>query len=145
MDYYQNNQSTYRPPEKNLFATVSCALGIASLATMCTGILSIPLGALGILFAVLSRTTRKMPPASRLGCGTSAAGLIGGLIFTIAVYVATIFAATSQLQSMDLENMDSTEVMNYMMESIYGPEYEAIFQNYGIDYDSLLDQLNEPR
>ena len=120
--------------EKNQFATVSCALGVVSLTTMCTGILSIPLGALGILFAVLSRPTRKMPPASRLGCGLSAAGLIGGLVFVITIYVTTIFSTISTLKDMDLENMSQSEIMDQMMESIYGSEYEEILKNYGIDY-----------
>lgn len=129
--------------EKNVLATVSCALGLGSLTAMCTGILSIPLGALGILFAVLSRPARKMPPAAKLGCSLSAAGLIGGLAFVITIYVTTIFSTISTLNNMDLENMDQREIMDQMMESIYGSEYEDIFKDYGIDYDSLLQQLDD--
>ena len=57
MDYRQNSPA----PRRNPFTVASLVLGICSLASICTAILPLPLGALGILFAILSyRKGRQM-------------------------------------------------------------------------------------
>uniref|UniRef100_UPI003AB98B88 DUF4190 domain-containing protein n=1 Tax=Waltera sp. TaxID=2815806 RepID=UPI003AB98B88 len=59
MDYYQNNEMNQNIPQidpkyKGL-SIASMVCGICSLVLCCTGLLSIPTGALGILFALLTR------------------------------------------------------------------------------------------
>ena len=133
MDYH------YRQP--NNFSTVSCILGGISLLTTCTGIFSIPLGALGILFAVLSKKNQKMDPGAKLGCTLSGIGLGSGLALTAFVYITTLFTMFNNIDYSKIGNMTYEESMDYMMESMYGPEYEEYFRSMGIDYDALIDQM----
>lgn len=144
MDYYQqNNQPLYTPPKKNTFSVLSLIFGIASLVLLCTGLLPIPLGALGILFAVLSRRGRKMDSNAKTGTILSAIGLGTGLLFTILVYVFTFISLVQGiLSNPDILNSDDPDVItDYMMESIYGEDYKEYFEQYGIDYDSMMDQM----
>ena len=131
----------YRYRQPNKFSSASCILGASSLLTMCTGIFSIPLGALGVLFSVLSRKGRKMDPGAKLGCTLSGIGLASGLILTVFVYVTTLFNMFDAIDYDQMKNMTQQEAMDYMMESIYGPEYEEYFHSLGIDYDQLIDSL----
>lgn len=148
MDFYQQNMqqpyTPYTPPRPNTFATISLVLGIASVALLCTGIFPIPLGALGILFAVLSRRGKKLEGSATGGCITSALGLGLGLIMTIMVYIMMIFGAVNSVMS-DFENIpsDPDARNDYIWESIYGEDYKEIFEQHGIDYDKMMDQMND--
>ncbi|MBD5460338.1 MAG: cytochrome d ubiquinol oxidase subunit II [Lachnospiraceae bacterium] len=143
MDYYQqNNRQPYIRPERNTMATASLILGVASLVMLCTGILPIPLGALGVLLAVLSRRGGRMPQPGGLGCALSCAGMAGGLFLTLAVYITMLIGMIGSIDPSDLQNMDRSDLMNQMMESLYGSEYKELFRQYGIDYDALMDQMN---
>lgn len=64
-------------------ATASLVLGILSLLLVCCGF-SFILGALGILFALISRGAAKMSTSAKTGLGLS----IGGLVLTFFVYIA---------------------------------------------------------
>lgn len=146
MDYYQQNQQQpYIRPEKSAMANASLILGIASLVMLCTGILPIPLGALGILFAVLSRRGGRMPQPGGVGCALSCAGLLGGLFLSMAVYITTLIGLIGALDSVDpstFQDMERGDLVDQMMESLYGPEYKELFRQYGIDYDALMEQMN---
>ena len=133
MDYYNRRN--------NNFSATSCILGGISLLTVCTGIFSIPLGALGMLFAALSKRDNKMDPTAKLGCVLSGIGLDSGLVLTIFVYVSMFFTMFNNIDYSKLANMTEEQAMDYMMESMYGPEYEAYFRSMGIDYDALIDQM----
>ena len=77
MDYRQNPPA----PRRNPFAIVSLVLGIGSLLTICTGFLPLPMGALGILFAVLSyRRGRRLDSMALTGAVTSCVGLLFSLV-----------------------------------------------------------------
>lgn len=134
MDYYQ--------PKSNTFARLSLILGIASLALLCTGILPIPLGALGILFAVLSRKD-KLEGTALGGCITSAIGLAAGICVTVFTYFMLIFGAVNDVLS-DTENLpaDPAVLTDRLMEAIYGDDYKELFEQYGIDYDKMMEQMN---
>ncbi len=85
MDYYQNE---YNVPQNNNrpggFEIASIACGIASLLCCCTGFFGIAFGALGIIFAVLTRRLGKpMSILSIVGLCISCAGFVMGLILTI--------------------------------------------------------------
>ncbi|MBQ9122406.1 MAG: hypothetical protein IJY10_02820 [Lachnospiraceae bacterium] len=131
----------YRYKQPNKFSSTSCIMGISSLVTMCTGLFSIPLGALGILFAVLSKKGKKMDPSAKLGCTLSGIGLVSGLALTLFVYISTFTAMFEAIDYNQISNMTEEEAMDYMMESIYGPNYKEIYEQMGIDYDQLMDQL----
>lgn len=148
MDFYQQNMqqsyTPYTPPKPNTFATLSFVFGIASVALLCTGVFPIPLGALGILFAILSRRGKKMEGSAIGGCITSAIGLGSGLIMTIMVYVMLIFGAVnSVMENPDGIPTDPNVLTDQLMESIYGEDYKEIFEQYGIDYDKMMDQMND--
>lgn len=133
----------YNQQKTNTFARLSLILGIASLALLCTGILPIPLGALGILFAVLSRKT-KLEGAALGGCITSAIGMAMGFFITLITYFMLIFGAVNDVIS-DTENLptDPDVLTDRLMEAIYGDNYKELFEQYGIDYDKMMEQMND--
>ena len=74
------------PPKRgNGFSTASMTAGTLSLFFLVSG-LSFPVGALGILFALLSRKGDKMDPQAKLGCILSIIGLCLGI--AIFIYAA---------------------------------------------------------
>lgn len=70
------------------FSTASFICGMLSVFLCCTGVLSIPVAALGILFACLTKRDRQpMPPVSVSGIFLSCLGMALGLSMCIyAVY-----------------------------------------------------------
>ena len=80
--YY--NQPTHRPYGQ-AFSTASAVCGLLAMATGCTVVLSLPLGSLGILFAVLARRSKKkMSNTCFAGLALSCAGLAAAV--TMLVY-----------------------------------------------------------
>lgn len=74
-------------PRINPFSVASLGCGILSVLLCCTGLLGIPFGALGILFALLSRRLNKAtPPMSATGLLFSGVGLALG--FAVTIYTA---------------------------------------------------------
>ena len=133
MDPYYNQpyEPQYKPTDK--FALVSMILGICSLATFCTIFLPLVLGALGIIFAVLSkRRGKKMEGSAVTGVITSALGMAVALVFCI----ISIGSAFILLQP---ENRDQ---LNELYESQYGITYEEYVEEiYGEDTLELMDEL----
>lgn len=83
---YNNNTSSYNSaPEKiDAFSAASMICGIISIILCCTGILSISAGALGILFAILSkRKSKPMPSMSLTGIFLSCTGIAMGVFVLI--------------------------------------------------------------
>lgn len=79
--YY--NQPTHRPYGQG-FLIASMICGALSVTACCTGIVSLPLGALGILFALLTcRRGKKMSGTALTGIVLSAMGIITGISMTI--------------------------------------------------------------
>ena len=95
-------QNTYRPageyqyppePEKNGMAIASLVMGILSLLCCCCGYAGVGFGALGIIFALLSRKEEPM-------CSQAKTGLILsciGLAMTVIVVIFFIFAEAASL------------------------------------------------
>lgn len=70
-----------RPGEgRNDMATASLVLGILSLIGACCAWAGIVCGALGIMFALLSRADEPMSGRARIGLATSVAGLVLGMV-----------------------------------------------------------------
>lgn len=127
MDYRQ-----YSPaPRRNPFTIASMVLGVCSLLTICTAILPLPLGALGILFAVLSyRKGKHMDTMAITGIATSCAGLLFSLF---------LFGVMFAMMPAMLRNPEYRDMLNRYSESIYGQSYDELFENaYGIDLDELF-------
>lgn len=111
--YY--NQPTHKPYGQG-FTMASVACGILSITTCCTGILPLPLGALGILFAVLVyRKGKKMNSACVMGITTSCLGIAVGVMMTVYSFAMLPFflkdeafrsqldTLTQQMSGMDFE------------------------------------------
>lgn len=117
----QNMQYYYPVKKKNNFATAALIVGFCSLFLLITFILPLPLGALGILFVILSkRKGEKLAGTAIAGLITSVMGMLLGLALTVSVGVATF-------QMLKPENRD---LLNRQFESIYG-----------IDFDEYMDRL----
>lgn len=87
-----------KPEPPNSFATTSLVLGILSLVLCCCCYASIPLGGLGILFAILSKTGKAMQGRAKTGLTLSIIDLCLTLFLTIAMVASTIADGEFQRQ-----------------------------------------------
>lgn len=118
---------SYPPEPKNNFAIAAMVLGIASLVSICTVFLPLPLGALGVLFAILGRRHgKKLPSAAVSGLITSLIGMTCGLVILISAF-------TVSLNMLKPENRDQ---LNQMFEQTYGMDFDEY-------YDQYMKQLEE--
>lgn len=93
------------------YASYIC--GMLSVILCCTGVLSVPLGALGVLFALLTRRLgRPMPPLSVRGFWLSCTGMLLGILLCI----YSVFTVWND------------------------PEYRSIFEEYYKAYYQELDR-----
>lgn len=68
----------------NPFSVASFVCGMLSITLCCTGVLSIPVGALGILFAILTkRHDELLPPMSKTGIILCITGILLGIFMTV--------------------------------------------------------------
>lgn len=125
---YQNPNTPppYQPPKSNGMATASLILGILSLVLCCCVYFSIPLGALAILFAILSRgSSRQMTGQAKAGLGLG----IGGIVLTFIMILFTVImmgtASLHQAMSEYMEDYYGDYYGNYYEESIpESPRYD---------------------
>ncbi len=122
--------------QKNPFILASLILGIASLTLLCTGVLPLPLGALGILFAVLScRKGRRMDPMAVAGITTSLAGIVcsGAILAYTLVNIPALMRDTAYRSQ-----------LNAIYEQLYGESFDEFMeQYYGVDVDALFGAPQE--
>lgn len=88
-DLNQEKQDSM-PPQPDGFSSAALVLGILSLVLCCCCYVSIPLGALGILFAILSKRGSLMSGRSRAGLGLSIAGLCLTLLMTVSMVLTVL-------------------------------------------------------
>ncbi len=84
-EYYDKRQSAL---SRQIFATASLSFGIMAMALCCTGIFSLPTGALSILFWVLSsREGEQSNTAATAGMALGILGIcLGILLLILALY-----------------------------------------------------------
>lgn len=129
-----NQYNNMRNSSSGGFAIASLICGILSLVFCCLGFISLALGAMGILFAVLSN--RKGKPMSGMSVTGISTGIVGmALGFFITIYY--IFAAMLPIM---LQQPDFREQLDALYEEAYGMDMEEFMdQLYGIDLDEFLD------
>lgn len=135
---YNNRPGGYGYPygeTRNGFATASLVLGICALLSICTLFLPLPLGALSILFAILSRRQhRKLAP-------NAIAGLITSIISVVMGLAITIYSLVSAFALLKPENR---EYLNSVFEQTYGMDFDEYMENlYGEDFDDYFNQLED--
>lgn len=98
-NYGQNPPpGSYGPgPESNSFSTAAMILGIVSLVSSCCLYISIPVGAIGIILALLSKGgSSRMNSRSKTGLGISIAGICISFVMIIAVLVSDTYLGNTQ-------------------------------------------------
>ncbi|MCH1981028.1 DUF4190 domain-containing protein [Ruminococcus sp. OA3] len=123
--YYQNRQEAPPPASSSPLSTASLVLGICSLVLICCGG-SFILGALGIIFAILSRGRTPMNGTAKAGLALS----IIGIVLSITVYT---FYIVSFVSSGEFDNV----LRGY--EYYYHNGEDDYYDDY--DGDDYLDDL----
>ena len=123
--YY--NQPTHRPYGQ-AFTIASGICGLMSVTACCTGILSLPLGALGILFAALTyRKGKKMNSASLVGVVSSCVGIISAVIIKINSF--------TMLPTL-MENESFRYQLDTMTQQMYGMDFQTFMEEfYGYSFE----------
>lgn len=117
--YY--NQPTHRPYGQG-FAIASGICGLLSVTTCCAGVLSLPLGALGILFAALaSRRGKRMNSTCVMGLTLSCIGIVSS--------VSMIIYSFSMLPTL-LENEAFRNQFNMVTQQMYGMDFSEFMQEF---------------
>ncbi len=112
--YY--NQPTH-PPYDQGFSIAAMILGLLSVTLGCCGF-SIPLGALGIIFAVLCRRDGKKPDSN---CQAGFAMSVIGILIGIFTYVLIIVRMVNDPAFM--------EQLNQISRLIYGMDFSELIKN----------------
>ena len=131
---YQNgqyngwNQTPTRPPLRsvNSMAVASLVMGILSVVLICCGF-SFCFGALGIIFALLSRRNGPMDPQAKVGLGLS----IGGTVIGIAMILFLTIGNSQYSEIMqEYERFYNEYEDNYYEDDIFENYYENLpFEN----------------
>lgn len=98
--YEENNSEYQTQPRKNPMATAALVFGILSLVTCFIIYLSLPFGALAVIFALLSRTERPIRKKARRGLICGICGMIATVVLTVSAFytVLTDFSMRSFLE-----------------------------------------------
>ena len=123
--YY--NQPTHRPYGQS-FSIASAVCGLLSMTTSCTIILSLPLGALGILFAVLAyRAKKKINNTCVTGIILSCVGLTTAVSMIVYSFV--------MLPTM-MRNEAFRGQVNAVTQQLYGMDFDEFMEEaYGYSFD----------
>ncbi len=134
MDYYsyESHENHREIGRKSPFSKASLIMGILALLTIATGVFPLFFGALGILFAILSRRKGKTLDTSALwGAVTS----VIGLCIAIVMFIITLMMLPTLLKDPTYR-----EQLNSFSQSMYGTSFdEMLEESYGIDLDELLE------
>lgn len=126
---YENHNPTTPPPTGpyrqirpvNMFETLSFGLGFSSLLCCTCLWLSLPMGAMAILFALLSRGG-KMELSSKAKLGL-ALGVIG-LVITILFYAMAFVVALREFGSFEGILREACDMYGYDFEELFGDMFQ---------------------
>ena len=123
--YY--NQPTHRPYGQG-FIIASMICGVLSVTACCTGILSLPLGALGIIFALLTyRKGKRMNGSALTGIMLSTMGIVTGISMLIYSFIT--------LPQMMQDPFFRSQI-DSVTEQMYGMDFaEFMREYYGYEID----------
>lgn len=88
--YEENNSEYQTQPRKNPMATAALVFGILSLVTCFIIYLSLPFGALAVIFALLSRTERPIRKKARRGLICGICGMIATVVLTVSAFYTVL-------------------------------------------------------
>lgn len=88
--YEENNSEYQTQPRKNPMATAALVFGILSLVTCFIINLSLPFGALAIIFALLSRTEPTIRKKARRGLICGICGMIATVVLTVSAFYTVL-------------------------------------------------------
>lgn len=101
----------------NIFMTLSICLGVFALMSSAIFFIAIPAGALGILFAILSKGGNlKLQLPSKIGFGTS----LAAILFSITITGAATFIV--------MNDPASHAQLNDMCKQAYGVTFDAMIE-----------------
>lgn len=130
-----DQQPAYRPAGNGM-VTAALVMGILSLLLTCCG-LSYVFGALGIIFALLSRKNGPMDPQAKIGMGLSIAGSVLGIVII----------AVALLQDPSYYMNALKEYQQFYNEYENDDNYDDHdnFEDYGNydDYDDFFNQFKD--
>lgn len=129
----QGNAPTPPPymPKSNGMAAASMTLGIASIVLLCCSGAGFPVGALGIIFALLSRQDRRMNTQAKAGLGLSIGGIVLSLLTVIASFVI-LFASgtfTDMLNMMNRYDITTPSGLEDFLEDWEDYMYDGIYSD----------------
>ena len=116
--------------KQNALCTASLVIGIMSLIAIFFG-MSLPLGALGIVLAILSRGAGKLEKSAIAGLITSIIGLVVGLCVIIFIFALMSGNTLEQLINRIYTQYESTE------DSESYDSLKDSLKSLGIDTDAL--------
>lgn len=114
MESYQN---------RNAFSSISLVFGIASVLTIITVYLPLPLASLAIIFAVLSK-------GGRLKFNMTELLTIGLSLFSIIIVLLAIFTSLYIMITNPQFIIEQIELMAPMLEEVYGVTADEIIQQF---------------
>ena len=118
---------THRPYGQ-AFSVASAVCGLLSMTTSCTIVLSLPLGALGILFAFLAHRAKKKMNST---CGTGLILSCVGLTTAVSMIVYSFVMLPSLMQNDTFRNQ-----VNAVSQRLYGMDFDEFMEGaYGYSFD----------
>ena len=117
MDFFDEYAYNEYSSSKNPFAAASLVLGGIAIVTFSSIVPAIFTGSLSIIFAMLSRKgTNRLHPSAKIGAICSAISLALGI---------SIFVLYLNYMPTFLQNEAYRTELKYMLESVYGTEFDA--------------------
>lgn len=125
-----NNPNYGNRPQLNYMETFALSLGVFSIVTCSCCYLSLPMGAVAIVLALLSRGgNMKLSSKAKLAI---AVGIIG-IVITVIMYAASFYIALTNLEMFEGTLREYCDKMGLDFEMLYG------------DMFRYLDSLNLPQ
>lgn len=141
MDYqpYSNQQPPYFDKRSSGMATAAMILGIIGLSLVCCPYVSIPCGALAIIFALLSRGgERTCSTRGQTGLILGILGLSLGILFTIFALLYSFVLSNEAAQNRALYRDIYMDIYEKTYDDAYENTYRDLYENIYRDMDLYM-------